>query len=197
MSVKTWIRALSAGMVFFFVAACSDDGNSSGNKKGGDGQEVRITHQDETLVADVTVNTVNTGFFEEGNKFFTTIIAGWVNPKDATFGIVTVYVNLTGAEGQPVGPGVYTLQPDDDGPMTARLGLNGIEMERVEDIAGILDTLVSTDGTVEVKVIKDPQNRKLERLELTFDGNFVEADLGGDPVGEEKFAIQGVVRVKK
>lgn len=200
MSVRTWMRVLGICVVFCVAAACGDDEKSSGDKKGGDGQGVRITHQGETLVADRTVYTVNTFWFKDDSEFRTTVMGGWIDVETTKFGVVTVRVALRGVEGQPMGPGVYTLTSNEmlrSGPMTAHLSLSGVEMERLEDIGGIVNRIVAYEGTLELKAIDGADGQKLERLEFDFDGNFGNPDLPEEPTEDDLLSFSGQVRLKK
>lgn len=174
---------------------CGDDGNGGGG--GGGDQGIRVEHEGEALVADQTVSVVNTFWSDEGAQLSTTVIAGWVVGSD--FGAVTARLTLTGAAGEQVGPGVYTFTTDQLAPeeMTARLSLSGVEIEGVEDIDGIVDAIVGADGTVEVNAVAPDGDDKLGRLDLDFEGVFLEADAFGDPVGTVEIPLSGSIRVTR
>ena len=181
------------------IVGCGDDqnGGSGGGDPGDEG--VRITHEDETLVANTQVSSVNTFWLDEGNQFVTTVIAGWIGKETGAFGAVTVRLNLVGPEGHAVGPGVYALTTDamSHEAMTAHLGLSGVEMESVEDIAGIVDRIVGAEGTLEIKALEQDAEGKLDRIEFDFDGTFVDVALTDEPIGEVELALSGSVHFKK
>ncbi len=163
-------------------------GGGSGDPASTLGEEgIEVSHDGVVRDANIKVSRVNTFWFDEGQRFSATALAGWTD--GGHFGTITARVMIKGRKGEAVQPGTYRLIADAEDykaeEMTATLVLE-------HGVAGLPFYQRSVSGTLELEAIEGDLRFRLDRLALTFEGLFQD---GNAEDLEEENAISGSIRL--